>query len=53
MIHLRYMYILLIIQHSGTVDGGHSHFVPLDVVHVVLVDPELGAREGHPCHLVL
>lgn len=47
------MYILLIIQHSRAVDGGDTDLVPLNVVHVILVDPELGAGEGNACHLIL
>lgn len=47
------MNILFIVQHPRAVDGGHPHFVPLHVVHVVLIDPELSAREGHSRHLVL
>lgn len=51
--HLRNMNILLVIQHPGSVDSGHSDLIPLHVVHVILVDPELGAGQGDAGHLVL
>lgn len=47
------MNVLLILQHPRAVDGGDPHLVPLDVVHLVLVDPQLGAGQGDAGHLVL
>lgn len=47
------MYILFVVKYSGAVDGGDADLVPLDVVHVILVDAELRAGERDPRHLVL
>lgn len=47
------MNILLIIQNSRAVDGGHSDLVPFDIMHVILVHPELSAGQRHSGHLVL
>lgn len=51
--HLRDMDILLVIQDASSINGSDLHLVPLDVMHVVLVDAELRAGEGDARHLVL
>lgn len=47
------MNILLILKDPCPVDGGDPHFIPLYVVHVVLVDPELRAGQRNTRHLIL
>lgn len=47
------MNVLFVLQHPGPVDGGDLYFIPLDVMHIILVDSELGAGEGDTGHLIL
>lgn len=37
------MDILLVIQDPGSVDGCDADFIPLDIVHIILIDSELRA----------
>lgn len=43
--HLWNMDVFLILQHPCSVDGSDADLIPLDVVHVILVHPELCAGE--------
>lgn len=47
------MNILLVIQDSSTVDGCDPDFVPLHIMHVILIDSQLSARKRYSGHLVL
>lgn len=47
------MDVLLILQHPGSVDGGDAHLVPLHIMHVILVNPQLSTSKGDSRHLVL